>query len=247
MPALRKLLPLLLIALAMAGFFIFGLDKYISFDVLRENEARLHMLVAEMPVVSGLVYMVLYATATALSLPIATVLTVSGGLIFGTLIGGSLTVIGATTGACVIFLAAHSALRDTLVAKAGPRVKQFEAGFQKDAVSYLLTVRLIPIFPFFLVNIAAALVGAPFRIFALTTLFGIAPGTFIYASIGNGVSVVLAGGGIPDLGIIFDPEIFLPLTGLGVLVLVPVLWRRFQKHAAANATTTEHDGGQDER
>ena len=225
----RKFLPLIVIIIAMALVFAFGLDEWLNWETLRQHESNLKQTVAQHPVLLGALFVLVYTLVVALSLPAATVLTLSGGLIFGPLWGGGLTIIGATSGACLVFLATRSAFGDFFRKKAGARLQQFQQGFQRDAVSYLLMVRFIPVFPFFLVNIAAALTGVSFITFALTTAFGIAPGTFIYASVGNGISVVLAQGQAPDLGIIFQPEIFLPLTGLGVLSLLPIFIRKIQQ------------------
>lgn len=220
--------PVLAIICAMALVIALDLDRFISLQALAENEIQLKQFVADSPILMGLAFIVLYTIVVALSLPVATVMTLTGGLIFGTLAGGFLTIIGATLGACGIFVATKTALGDSLRKKAGARVKQFEDGFAQNAVSYLLIVRLIPIFPFFIVNIAAALVGASFSIFAITTAIGIVPATFIYAGLGNSISVILAQGGTPNLGIIFNPEVFLPLTALGLLSLTPLLVRSFK-------------------
>jgi len=236
MDKIKRFLPLIGIIIAMIAAFAFGLDEKISFANLHENEMQLKTLVAQHPFLSKLSFILLYMIVVALSLPVASIMTLASGLIFGPFMGGLLAVLGATSGACIIFLATKSAFGNVLRQKAGPRVQQFEAGFQRNAISYLLTVRLIPIFPFFLINIAAAIVGVSLPLFALTTLIGIAPGSFIYASVGNGISVILAQGGVPDLGIIFDPRFFLPLTALGLLVLSPALWRVWQEKKTSGET-----------
>ncbi len=226
---LKKFIPLAVIIGVMVLVFALGLDQYISFEILKEHEASLKQTVGALPVFSAFAFILLYLLVVALSLPAATVLTLTSGLIFGTFMGGVLTIAGATGGACVLFFAARTALGDTLRRKAGPRLQQFQDGFQRDAISYLLMVRFIPVFPFFLVNIAAALTNVSFKVFLLTTAIGIAPGTFVYASIGNGLSVILAQGGVPDLSIIFNPEILLPLCGLGAISLAPIFIRKVQQ------------------
>ncbi|MGC6512653.1 MAG: FAD-dependent oxidoreductase [Parvibaculales bacterium] len=226
---LKRFIPLAVIVVVMALVLSLGLDRYLSFEALRQNEAAVKEAVKAMPVLSAFLFTLLYVLVVALSLPAATVLTLTGGLVFGTFVGGVLTIAGATGGACLLFLAARTALGNALRQKAGPRLQQFQEGFQKDAASYLLMVRFIPVFPFFLVNIAAALTNVSFSVFLLTTAVGIAPGTFVYASVGNGLSVVLSQGGVPDLSIIFNPEVFLPLCGLGLLSLAPVFVRKYQQ------------------
>ena len=103
-----------------------------------------------------------------------------------------------------------------------------EEGFRRDALSYLLVLRLIPIFPFWLVNIVPAFLGVPLRTYVLGTFVGIIPGSFVYASVGNGLGAVFDAGGTPDLGIIFAPAILLPIVGLAVLALLPIVYRRFK-------------------
>jgi uncharacterized membrane protein YdjX (TVP38/TMEM64 family) len=107
-----------------------------------------------------------------------------------------------------------------------------EKGLQENALSYLLVLRLVPIFPFFIVNIVPALLGVPLRIYALGTLVGIIPGTFVYASVGAGLGSILDRGETPDFGIIFDPAVLLPLVALSLLALLPVAYRRFKKKDA---------------
>jgi len=107
-------------------------------------------------------------------------------------------------------------------------LKKLEDGFQEDAFSYLLVLRLVPLFPFFLVNIAPALIGIPLRTFVVTTLIGIIPGSLVYASVGNGIGMIFDQGGTPDLGIIFEPEVLLPILGLSLLAMVPVAFKRFR-------------------
>ena len=207
-------------------FFAFDLDRFVSYQALAANEAALKQAVADNPLLTGAAYMAVYVAAVALSLPGAIWLSLAGGLMFGTLAGGLLIVVSATLGACGLFLAARFIAGDALRAKAGPALQKFEASFNRDAVSYLLVMRLLPVFPFFVVNLGAALVGVRFPVFAVTTFFGIMPGTFVFASIGNGISVLLQAGRQPDLSVMTQPEIILPLAALAVLSLAPAVWRR---------------------
>ena len=228
----RRILLLAAIGLAIAGFFIFDLNAYLSYQALAENEAWLKAQVRAAPFVAALIFMLAYIALVALSLPGALLLSLSGGLLFGTLFGGILTVFAATSGACLLFLAARFLVGDMLRPRFGTRLAKFEAAFNRDAVSYLLVLRLVPIFPFFIVNLGAALVGARFSIFALTTFFGIMPATFVFASIGNGISVVLQAGSRPDLSIITQPQIILPLLAFAALSLAPIIWRRVKPKSA---------------
>lgn len=229
---IRRLAPLAVLLLAIAAVFAFGLDDYVSFDVLRRHRAALLEFVDRHAVVAPLLYVLVYALAIALSIPGGAVLTIAGGFLFGVLFGTFLVVIGATLGATAIFLIARTALGDVLRARAGPRVRRMEEGFREDAFNYLLFVRLIPVFPFWLVNIVPAFLGVPLRTYVLATFVGIIPGSLVYASVGNGLGAVFDTGGEPDLGIIFRPEIILPIVGLAILALLPVAYRKLRARQA---------------
>ena len=219
-------------ALLIGAFFAFDLNQFISYEGLAANEAALKRAVADNPLTTAAAYMAVYIIAVAFSLPGALWLSLAGGLMFGTWQGGLLIIISATIGAGCLFLAARYVIGDALRARAGPALQKFEASFNRDAVSYMLVLRLLPIFPFFIVNLGAALVGVRFPVFMVTTFFGIMPGTFVFASIGNGISVVLQAGERPDLSVMSKPEIALPIVGLAVLSLAPMVWRRMKGEAA---------------
>lgn len=231
-PTWRRLLPLLIVVGLIVLAFALDLDEQLSFESLRANRAALLALVAERPALAALGFVAIYATAVALSLPGALILTLAGGFLFGTVLATVLVVVGATLGACAIFLIARSALGDLLRAKAGPWLGRMEAGFRRDALSYLLVLRLIPIFPFWLVNLVPAFLGVPLSTFALATFVGIIPGSLVYASVGAGLGAVFEQGGTPDLGIILQPEILLPLAGLALLALAPVAYKRWAGRAS---------------
>jgi uncharacterized membrane protein YdjX (TVP38/TMEM64 family) len=226
--ALRRLAPLAILLAAIAAFFAFGLHHYLSFETLRQHREELLELVDQRPLLAPLAFMAVYAAVIALSVPGGAVLTITGGFLFGILAGGLYVVIAATIGATIVFLIAKTALGDALRAKAGPRIRRMEEGFRKDALSYLLVLRLIPLFPFWLVNIVPAFLGVPVRTYVLGTAIGIIPGSLVYASVGNGLGAVFDAGQTPDLGIIFKPAILLPIVGLAVLALLPIAYRRFK-------------------
>lgn len=225
---LRRFLPLLAIAAGIAAVFVLDLDRFLSFTALAENRQRLAAFVAANSGLAALVYVTVYAAAVALSIPGALILTLTGGFLFGLVAGTVLTVMGASIGAIVIFLVARTALGDTLRAKVGPFVRKLEAGFRENALSYLLVLRLVPLFPFWLVNLVPAFLGVPLSTYALATVLGIIPGTFVYVSVGNGLGAVFDAGGTPDLSLIGRPEILLPILGLAVLSLVPVAYKRLK-------------------
>ncbi len=224
---IRRLLPLALVALAIVAIFASGLHQYLTFDALKTHRETLLAFVANNAFLAPLVFIAIYATATALSVPGGAVLTIAGGFMFGTWFGGLYVVIGATLGATAIFLIAKTALGNALKNKAGPWLQRMEAGFNENALNYLLVLRLIPIFPFWLVNLVPAFLGVGLGTFAVGTFFGIIPGSLVFASIGNGLGAVFDAGETPDLGIIFKPAILGPILGLALLALLPVAYKRF--------------------
>lgn len=230
--SLARFLPLFVIAGAIAAAFALGLDRYLRFEALAENRARLAAFVEANFLLAALAYVGAYALVVALSLPGGAVMTLGGGFLFGALVGGALAVLGATLGATALFLAARTAVGDALRAKAGARIAAFADGFARNAFSYLLFLRLVPVFPFWLVNLVPAFFGVKLSTYVAATLLGILPGTFVFASVGNGLGAVIDAGRTPDLGVIFQPAVLLPLLGLAVLSLVPVILKRRKGPAA---------------
>jgi uncharacterized membrane protein YdjX (TVP38/TMEM64 family) len=222
-------LPLACLVAGFIAFFALDLHQYLTFDALKAHRADLLAAVAAHPFVAPLVYMLVYAAVVGFSLPGAAVLTVTGGFLFGTGLGAVYAVIGATIGAVVVFLAARTALGDLLRARAGGAVKRMEEGFREDAFNYLLVLRLVPLFPFFVVNLVPALLGVSLRTYVFATLLGIIPGALVYASVGNGLGAVFDDGAKPHLGILFTAPILLPIIGLCVLALVPVAYKRLKR------------------
>jgi uncharacterized membrane protein YdjX (TVP38/TMEM64 family) len=239
---LRRFWPLLVLLAGLVLFFALGLDRYLSFRALSDNRDWLMAQVRDVPVLAALAYAGVYAAVAAFSIPGGAVLTILGGFLFGTWLGTAYAVTGATIGSVAVFLAARTALADTLRAKAGGAVQRMRQGFQENALSYLLFLRLIPVFPFWLVNLVPALVGVRLGTYVLGTFAGIIPGTLVYASVGNGLDALVAAGGAPSLGIIFRPEILGPIVGLGVLSLLPVAVKKWKarKQGAAQAGPDAH-------
>ena len=226
---LKRFAPLLLIVAALVAAYALGWTDYLSLEQLRDRREALLGFVERQPVLSVAMFTAIYCLAVAISLPGALILTLSGGFLFGPVLGTAATVVGATAGAVVIFLAARSAFGDVLSRRAGPAAAKFEEGVRKNAFSYVVTLRLLPVFPFWLVNIGLALVDIPLRTYALATLVGVIPGTFVYSSLGAGLGSVFDRAEAPNLSVIFEPQILLPLLGLAALSLVPVLVRRFRR------------------
>jgi signal transduction histidine kinase/uncharacterized membrane protein YdjX (TVP38/TMEM64 family) len=229
----KRFLPLIAIAAAVTTFFAAGLDRYLSLQALEQNRATLVALVDRWDVLAGLAYGAAYAVLVAFSIPIGAIATIAAGFLFGIIYGTVIVVIGATLGAIGIFLAAKTSVGDLLLRRAGPAIRRMEAGFRENAFNYMLVLRLVPLFPFWLVNLAPAFLGVGLRSFALATVIGIIPGTAVYVGVGNGLGEVLDAGGTPDLHIIFRPAILLPIIGLAVLSLVPVIYRSLRRLTAS--------------
>jgi uncharacterized membrane protein YdjX (TVP38/TMEM64 family) len=222
-----RLIPLCLLLVAAMAFMLSGGRQYLTFAQLAEHRAMLSDLVARDGILAAMWFMLGYAALTALSVPGAMLMTLAGGFLFGCWLGALYALIGATLGASVIFLAARAGLAG-LAERAGPRVQRLQDGFREDALSYLLCLRLVPIFPFWLVNLVAGASGMSLPVYLVATFFGMIPGAFVYAGIGNGVGDLIAAGGHPDHYVIFRPAILLPLIGLAVLSLLPVAYKRWQ-------------------
>jgi uncharacterized membrane protein YdjX (TVP38/TMEM64 family) len=137
-------------------------------------------------------------------------------------------VIGATIGATAVFLAARYAFADLLRGKAAPWLKKMEAGFRENAMSYMLVLRLVPIFPFWLVNLVPAFLGVPLRIYVIGTAIGIIPGVIVYTLVGDGLGALFEAGEDLDLRIIFQPRILAPILGLAVLAVMPIICKRWK-------------------
>jgi len=222
----KRLIPILILAVVAVLFFAFNLDSFLSFDALARHQAWLLEQVDANPVVAALAYVLLYIAVVAFSLPGGLVMTVSGGFLFGALAGGVYAVIGATIGATALFLIAKTSLGDYLLQKAGNSMQKMQQGFADNALSYMFVLRLVPIFPFFLVNLAPAFLGVPLRIYLLATFFGIMPATFIYALAGSGIGSVLAQGQGVSLAGVLTPQMIGALVGLAALALLPVFYKR---------------------
>ncbi|WP_424931503.1 TVP38/TMEM64 family protein [Amaricoccus macauensis] len=231
--SLGRLAPLALILVAaIAGFWTFG--DLLSFETLRENRADLIAWRDANLLLAALVYCSAYFAVVALSLPGAAAMTLAGGFLFGAPGGTALTVVGATLGATAIFLAARHGLGDALYARMANKgengaMKRFEKGIRENEASFLLLIRLVPVVPFFVANLAPAFLGVNTRIYVLTTLFGIIPGTFVYSWIGSGLGAVFERGDSPDLSIVTDPVVLGPILGLAALAALPIILKPILK------------------
>jgi uncharacterized membrane protein YdjX (TVP38/TMEM64 family) len=232
--SLGRRIPLLVLVAGLVFFFAMDMHRYLTFEALSEHRDWLDARVQEFGVLAKAAFVLIYAAAIAFSVPGGAIMTIAGGFLFGTVEATICVVTGATLGAVILFLAARSALFDVLHAKAGPALLKMEKGFQENALSYLLVLRLIPLFPFWLVNLVPALLGVPLKIYVIGTVFGIIPGTFVYASVGNGLGAILEAGEQPDLYAVFDLEVLTPILGLAILSLLPVIYKTLKARRGAH-------------
>ncbi len=228
-----RALPAGVLVTGLVLFFALGLNRYFGFETLQAHRSWLMGRVAELGPLAPLLFILLYAAVTAFSVPLGATLTIIAGFFFGTILAAGCAVIGGTMGAVAVFLAARTAFRDLLRAKAGLALQRMEAGFKKNAFNYLLVLRLIPIFPFWLVNLVPAFLGVPLRVYIIATFVGIIPGALVYASLGNGLGAVLDAGEQPDLYIAFEPEVLIPILALAVLALLPVVYKKLKRRRTA--------------
>ncbi|MBP5858010.1 TVP38/TMEM64 family protein [Marivibrio halodurans] len=231
----RRLWPLAVLAAGLVAAKAAGLDAYLSFNQLQAHRGALLSWVAANGSLAVLVYCLLYVLVVAFSLPGGAVMTVAGGFLFGQWLGTGLVVVSATLGSVLVFLAARSALGDHLAARAGPWLGRMRAGFNENALSYMLFLRLIPIFPFFVVNLVPAFLGVRLATYTIGTVLGIMPGSFVFASFGAGIGALFDRGERLSLSAVLTPEILTALFGLGLLALLPVAYRKLRARRKGRA------------
>jgi uncharacterized membrane protein YdjX (TVP38/TMEM64 family) len=242
-----RYLPLAVLGAGMVTVFATGAHRLLSLETIVAYRDRLQELVAHYGPLSVVAYSVTYVTAVALSVPGAVFLTVLGGFLFGWLFGGMVAALSATLGAICVFLIARTSIGDILIRKAGPRLSRLADGFRRDAFAYLLFLRLLPVMPFWLTNLAPALFGVRPQTFALATMIGVLPATFTFAVAGDGLDSVIAAQKAAfkackasgrtdcsfdlDLSTILTPQILVAFAALGVLALVPILVKRWRERS----------------
>nr|WP_196220726.1 TVP38/TMEM64 family protein [Roseibium hamelinense] len=239
--SLRRWLPLAALGLIMIVGFSQGWHENLTLSALIRERQDLIAFVDSHLLLSILGFVAAYAAAVALSFPGASLLTIAGGFLFGWALGGAMTVFAATLGAVAVFLVAKTSLGETLTERAGPFLSKISKGFREDGFNYLLFLRLTPVFPFWLVNIAPAIFKMPLPAFALGTFIGIIPGTFAFAFIGSGLDSVIAaqeqanpgcaaqGTCSVEVGALVTPQLLAALFALGVASLIPIGLKRFRK------------------
>lgn len=238
---LWRYLPLVLLLIAIAAVFATGLHRSLSFDAFVRYQAEIQEMVAEHRLKMLGLYLLVYVLAVTLSLPASAFLTAIGGYLFGWLLGGTMASMAATTGATSIFLIARTSLGQPLLRRAGSRIQGLASGFQKRAFSYLLFLRLMPVMPFWLTNLAAAFFGMRLKSYVLATYIGMLPASFAFAFAGSGLDDVIAeheharqqclAAGQTSCVIDFSatslltPELMTALGFLGILALSPIVVR----------------------
>ena len=218
--------PVILIC-GLAGFFATGLHRLISWETVALHYDNINHFIDQNHAASYFGFVIFYTTVVAFSLPIASLLTLAAGAVLGWPSIG-LIVVAATAGASLLFIAARGLFRDILRARAAPFFVKLEAGFTKNAFSYLLFLRLMPVAPFWAVNILPAFSGMRLAQFIGATAIGIIPGTSVYVAVGRSFDHLLARGETPNLAVLNTPHIWLPLAGLALLALLPTLYRQIK-------------------
>ena len=224
----HRLLPIMVLVAGLIAFFAFDLDHFITFEALKTHRVFIQDWGKAQGAFAWVIFGLIYVAVVALSIPGGAILTIAGGFLFGPYLATAVVVIGATCGATILFLAARYAFADFLRQKAGTAVKRMEEGFRTNALSYMLVLRLVPLLPFWLVNLVPAFLGVTIRTYVIGTLVGIIPGTFVLALVGNGAGAVLDADEDLNLGIIFEPRFLAPIMGLAVLACIPLLYKRIR-------------------
>lgn len=218
-----------LIALGFALVMGLHLDRYLTFEALAANRSWLLSQVQQTPALVALAFAAVYVAATTLSLPGSSILTMSAGFLFGLYLGTAIAVVSATVGATLLFLIARTSFGELLRGRALGALQTLKDGFRNGAFNYLVFLRLVPLFPFWLINLTAAFLAVPPRTFVAGTFLGIIPGAAVFASVGNGLGRILDQGRKPDLDILFTPNILIPILALAALSLVPIGYRRLRR------------------
>lgn len=211
------------IAVLIALFFFFDLGRYLTLESLKGNRAALTAYYEEHRFIMAGGFIVLYIVQTALSLPGAAILSLAGGAIFGTFSGTLLVNLGATTGATLAFLVSRYLFRDAMLKKFGPNLEKMHKELEQRGFNYLLFLRLVPLFPFFLINLGAGLTKIPLRTFFFGTMIGIIPGSFVYCNAGASLA------SITSLSEIASFRVLASFALLGLFALLPVLYGKLTR------------------
>jgi uncharacterized membrane protein YdjX (TVP38/TMEM64 family) len=219
-----KIMIAALFAGAIVAFFAFGGEHYVNLETIKANRDLLLSFTAEHYAGALVLAFVIYTAATAFSVPGGLVLSLTLGFLFGRWVATALIVVAGTLGATMLFLAARYLFADFARRRLGAVGKKINTGFTENAFSYLLFLRLVPLFPFFLVNLAPALTDIPVRTYVLATFIGILPGTFVFTNFGQTL------GRIQSTGELFEPQTIAAFVLLGMFALVPVAVKKFRQN-----------------
>ena len=222
-PPFLKWVILAVFALVVLAFFYFDLGQYLSLNSLKENKDALRSYTDKHYLLMVILFIGVYIVQTAFSLPGAAILTLAGGFLFGVFFGTLYVNIGATAGATLAFFAARYLFRDSVEKRFGQKLESIQKGFAKNGFNYLITLRLIPLFPFFLVNLASGLTRLRLSTYVAATALGILPGSLIFCNAGKQL------GNINSLGDIASPGVLGAFILLGLLALVPVIYQKLKK------------------
>jgi uncharacterized membrane protein YdjX (TVP38/TMEM64 family) len=226
---IRRFGPVGLVVLVAAAILASGAGDHLSLHELRERRAALMALVGRHPVFCLAAYMALYALAVGLSLPVSLVLTLGGGLLFGPWIGGAAAAVGCTAGSTMIFLICRTAVGEELRGASGSLIGRLQQGLRGDAFAYVMALRLMPIAPLWLVNLALGFVEIPIATYVAASFVGLLPVSIIYAGLGSGLNQVFATGARLAPSSLVQPRLLAPLLALALLALAPVIWKRFHR------------------
>ncbi len=245
-PLWRRLLPLVLVVGLCVFVFAMGWHHYLTLEHIAANRDQLKAYVTAHYAHALGIYFVVYVAVVALSLPGGALLTILGGFLFGWMVSGPLVILAATLGAVIIFMVARTALGETLGQKAGPWLGKLRDGFNENALSYLLFLRLVPAFPFWLVNLAPALLGVSPGIYTIGTFIGIIPGTLAFSFLGAGLDSIIAAQRAAyeaclaspvagkscaftlDAGALLTPQLIAAFAALGIVAILPVAIRKIR-------------------
>lgn len=236
-PGWRRLLPLLIILAALAALLASGAWRHLNLETLQDNRAALEAFVADNLLVAVLVYTVIYALAVSISVPGAIWFTIGAGFLFGPFTGAAIAVTGSTIGATIIFLAVRYGLADWAWARFNTWARRLQQGLSSNAFSYVLILRLIPVLPFFGINIAMALLNLPLRPYVAGTFLGVMPLAYVYATVGSTIGQIA--GGVPDFLDLVTPELVAAMAVFALVGFVPFLYNRLtgNKPPAADGGT----------
>jgi len=229
---LRRLPILTILIVAIVGAFT--MRDYLSYEALAQNRETLLGFRDANYIGTALLFMLAYVLIVAFSLPGATIATLTGGFLFGIFPGVAFNVVAASTGATALFLAARWGLGERLAAKmdaSDGAVKAIKDGIDENQWSVLFLMRLVPAVPFFIANLIPAMVGVAIHRFVVTTFLGIIPGGLVITSVGAGLGGVFESGEMPNLAIIFEPQILFPILGLCALAALPLVLKLFRRAA----------------